>query len=57
MSEPNERPQDEAPRRERLVERYVEIDDLSPQKPGESYEDWCWRVYGGLSDGDGMLLI
>jgi hypothetical protein len=50
-------PANEAPRRERYVERYVEIDDLSQQKPGEDFTAWCWRVFGEDSDGYGMLLV
>jgi hypothetical protein len=58
MSEPSERPQDEAPR-QRYVERYVEVpDDYLFQKPGEDYTDWRWRVDAAdESCWEGLLLI
>jgi hypothetical protein len=50
-----QRPANEAPRRERLVEKYVEFTEECLPKRGESYDEWRWRLAD--EESSGLLLI
>jgi hypothetical protein len=55
VEEAKEQPANEAPRRGRLVEKYVEFTEDNLPKRGESYEEWRWRL--AAEESLGLLLI